>query len=412
MATDSTELTFVRCPSCRSLVPAVSSRCRMCSAPLGGGAENKEASAGGAPARSPSEAASSTRNASADGGDTSVDTDDLIDDPLGDYLDDLDTLDDVSGNESDDSEDEDFADVPEVREAQNGNGKAPDPLLGGDSHEDDDELIDPLFGEEEELEPLDEVPEPQQEKKVAPRVRLESGGKRRSGLSFRKKREASARPTVREGESKRKPEAVRIEPSRTLKERTVKTSAGSSAREHRAAETRHNSDIRETVPTTKVASNGRARDTSTEHNGVPEDHVMEEREFNRALERAPSPLHEKRAELEGRLFGWLVSFQDPDGEAIELREGKFFITGSPLKENDLVLEEPGISTPHALVSVTQERGLLVQDLMSERGVFVRGLEDAAYQKEEETIRLEHGDWVRFGDREFLITLIPQARNRH
>ena len=34
MSTDSTELTFVRCPSCRSLVPAISSRCRMCGATI------------------------------------------------------------------------------------------------------------------------------------------------------------------------------------------------------------------------------------------------------------------------------------------------------------------------------------------------------------------------------------------
>ena len=34
MSTDSTELTFVRCPSCRSLVPAISTRCRMCGATL------------------------------------------------------------------------------------------------------------------------------------------------------------------------------------------------------------------------------------------------------------------------------------------------------------------------------------------------------------------------------------------
>lgn len=34
MSTDSTELTFVRCSSCRSLVPAVSTRCRMCGASL------------------------------------------------------------------------------------------------------------------------------------------------------------------------------------------------------------------------------------------------------------------------------------------------------------------------------------------------------------------------------------------
>ena len=34
MSTDSTELTFVRCPSCRSLVPAAQKRCRMCGAVL------------------------------------------------------------------------------------------------------------------------------------------------------------------------------------------------------------------------------------------------------------------------------------------------------------------------------------------------------------------------------------------
>ena len=30
MTTEETELTFIRCPSCRSLVPAVATRCRMC----------------------------------------------------------------------------------------------------------------------------------------------------------------------------------------------------------------------------------------------------------------------------------------------------------------------------------------------------------------------------------------------
>ena len=34
MSTDNTELTFVRCPACGSLVPAVSTRCKMCGASL------------------------------------------------------------------------------------------------------------------------------------------------------------------------------------------------------------------------------------------------------------------------------------------------------------------------------------------------------------------------------------------
>ena len=50
MATDSTELTFVRCPSCRSLVPAVSTRCRMCGAGLEGVAKPNQKSVESEPA--------------------------------------------------------------------------------------------------------------------------------------------------------------------------------------------------------------------------------------------------------------------------------------------------------------------------------------------------------------------------
>ena len=36
MASETSDLTFVRCPSCRSLVPASASRCRICNNPLDG----------------------------------------------------------------------------------------------------------------------------------------------------------------------------------------------------------------------------------------------------------------------------------------------------------------------------------------------------------------------------------------
>ena len=42
MASESSELTFVRCPSCRSLVPTSASRCRICNNPLDGGAKASE----------------------------------------------------------------------------------------------------------------------------------------------------------------------------------------------------------------------------------------------------------------------------------------------------------------------------------------------------------------------------------
>jgi pSer/pThr/pTyr-binding forkhead associated (FHA) protein len=107
----------------------------------------------------------------------------------------------------------------------------------------------------------------------------------------------------------------------------------------------------------------------------------------------------------GRLFGWLVSYESPDGRAIELRAGRFFITATSIRGTDLILEDQSISTPHALVSIN-ERGLLLQDLMSERGTFVRAKGEAQYRREEGIIEVQHGDWVRFGDVEFLVTVVP------
>jgi pSer/pThr/pTyr-binding forkhead associated (FHA) protein len=103
-----------------------------------------------------------------------------------------------------------------------------------------------------------------------------------------------------------------------------------------------------------------------------------------------------------------VSYTDPDGAATELREGKFFVTASSLKDSDLIIDEPSISTPHALVSVSTDGGLQVQDLMSDRGVFVRRRGDDTYRREPDVTRVEHGDWLRFGDVEYLVSLIAHV----
>lgn len=107
-----------------------------------------------------------------------------------------------------------------------------------------------------------------------------------------------------------------------------------------------------------------------------------------------------------RLFGWLVSYKNSSGAAIELREGKTLLTGSSLKKGDLVIDAPSISTPHAMFTMRSDSGLFVQDLMSERGVWVRRKQEDTYQREEDGIELKHGDWVRFGDEEFLVSLVP------
>lgn len=108
----------------------------------------------------------------------------------------------------------------------------------------------------------------------------------------------------------------------------------------------------------------------------------------------------------GRLVGWLVSYADTRGASLELREGKFFVTAKSIKENDLVLDDRSVSTPHALIGCGRDGTLTVQDLMSDRGVFVRRRGSNQYRQEEEQIPVEHGDWLRFGDLEFLVVVIP------
>ena len=362
MATDSTELTFVRCPSCRSLVPAVSSRCRMC----GAGLDSSDDLAGEADSASDAPAEEiEAKDASGDAAEAlEAAGEEDFDDPLGDYLQDSDDEDE------DDEEEEDLLE------------------------EDDDE--------EEEVQEA-AVPAPESKK---PKLKVESGSKK-GGLSFKKDKnqppakKAKPEPAAKEEthqekvEDKGKQEAKQPEKRRASQEKPAREDR--SSRRDRRKQERSTREVKET----EQKSSAKQR----------KQQPKKEDRMEAQLAEAPSPSFTQRPEQEGRLFGWLVTFKNSQGEALELREGKFFVTGSSLKDNDLVLEDPTVSTPHALIAVSADRGLLVQDLMSERGVFLRTPEDDTYRKEEETVRLEHGDWVRFGDEEFLISLVPTPPRR-
>jgi chemotaxis protein histidine kinase CheA len=108
----------------------------------------------------------------------------------------------------------------------------------------------------------------------------------------------------------------------------------------------------------------------------------------------------------GRLFGWFVSFASPEGAAVELREGRFFVTSSNVRGADLVLNDDSVSAPHALVVV--ESGLFVQDLVSESGVFVKRAGSSNFKQEIDSVELFHGDSVRFGNVEFIVSLLPDV----
>jgi hypothetical protein len=110
-----------------------------------------------------------------------------------------------------------------------------------------------------------------------------------------------------------------------------------------------------------------------------------------------------------RLAGWLVSFeQDPSGKAVEVREGKFFVTRVRMRETDLVIDNKTVSSPHALCAIGDDCRMRVQDLMSEEGVSVKRGNEDDFVRINETVELEHGDSVRFGGVEFLVCLVAHV----
>ncbi len=118
------------------------------------------------------------------------------------------------------------------------------------------------------------------------------------------------------------------------------------------------------------------------------------------------PLTKPSVPEEGGLMGWFVNYRDGgSGSAIEIRSGRYFIGRESVKKSDLVVHDESVSTPHCLVSASPSKGLKVQDLMSERGTFVRRRNQDSFFQYTDPVTLHHGDWLRFGDYEVLIVLI-------
>jgi len=138
------------------------------------------------------------------------------------------------------------------------------------------------------------------------------------------------------------------------------------------------------------------------------------RETQREVSRSPAtqphrPSFAKPAS-DGALVGWFVDFKDAKGHSVELREGQFFVTKSKLKENDFVIDHGSISTPHAMIRILSN-GVEIQDLMSEKGVQVQRFDGSGYKNQDERVKLAHGDWIKLGEVEYQVVLIPQKGTR-
>ncbi|MEZ4754321.1 MAG: FHA domain-containing protein [Bdellovibrionota bacterium] len=310
MATDSTELTFVRCPACRSLVPAMSSRCRMCGAGLDPVDEAQQAKDDDSVRERKKTVVYTPGSDLSSADEMTSQKKELAEDPLGDFVD----------------------EVPVDQQSQE---------------------ADPIS----EPDPLGEVVE-QAEVSFEPeaKVRVEQGRGKRGGLSFSK------------------PQEKRIEEVESLDEDPL-------------ANLYQNEDL---VPEPIQAPVQK----------LAQDQVS----FQPEVQVVAQPA--KVSQVAKGLVGWLVSASG-DELLVELRAGKRFVTGTQLKESDLVLKHASVSTPHAMLLVTDDGSCLVQDVMSEAGVFIRSSAMDEFRQTEERVTLEHGNRVAFGDLEFIVVLIPK-----
>ena len=472
MASETSELTFVRCPSCRSLVPASAARCRICNNQLEGTANGaaSDANRTGGRVRQKTISASADELMSAESyavdaptpgtapvndfssppvGSVGADEDN---DPLAAFLQEFEDAPEpivsappptqeippaAVANDDDDDDDldgfldefEDFGGAPEpvaepvappvehpVQVAPL--GTAPlraeepdpfdipeDPLANFTTTEEDDD-----FGIEAAPEPRQEAAPPMPEPEPEPEYVPEPPPVKRPEpprQAVEKRQSAPPPPPQQKAPQQHAKQAKPAADDRGNRDNRGGHQGGHNERRENRERDRHEShrnDRRHEEPKKANAHQGGRH---------------QERHHDRQPDRQPERVHvqpeshtsgPKTGKMRpGRLFGWLVSFESPDGRAIELREGKFFITGSSIRGTDLVIEDPSISTPHALMSVSAEHGLLIQDLMSERGVFMRSGDRGQYRREDGVIELKHGDWIRFGDVEFLLTVVPGGK---
>ena len=111
----------------------------------------------------------------------------------------------------------------------------------------------------------------------------------------------------------------------------------------------------------------------------------------------------------GKIIAFLISYDmDPNGEIYEISAGRWLITSKPTEHTDyILLEEDTVSPLHAFIRATENGKIQVLDQLSENGTFV------SHPGSEEEVEiagamavLEHGSRVRFGNRKFVVSIVP------
>ena len=114
----------------------------------------------------------------------------------------------------------------------------------------------------------------------------------------------------------------------------------------------------------------------------------------------------------GKVIAFLISYdKEKNGEVYELSSGRWFITSKPTDHGEYILvEDETVSPSHAIIRATESGKIHVLDQLSECGTFV--VTPGSSQEDEAIgqVALEHGYMVRFGNRRFMVCLVPAMPN--
>ena len=114
-----------------------------------------------------------------------------------------------------------------------------------------------------------------------------------------------------------------------------------------------------------------------------------------------------------RVVGFMVSFDKNEfGEVFELRVGRWLISSKMAEQQPcIVIDDESVSPLHAVVRATKDGKIQVLDQLSEYGTGVTSSGEAEERDATGTmVNVQHGDIVRFGERRFLICMIPAGED--
>ena len=129
---------------------------------------------------------------------------------------------------------------------------------------------------------------------------------------------------------------------------------------------------------------------------------------------APAPAPSREGVVwaqESPIIGFLVSFdENPNGLVYELRVGRLIVTSEHVGGgNYLLIKDSSVSPMHAIVRITPNGEIQVLDQLSEFGTRIQRFgAEAEEELSGDKASLEHGDVVKFGQRQFIVCVIARG----